>query len=69
MAPMEDVPDLSAEEYDSSVYPGTEYVLRARINEVELERNRQRCIIFWWLTTTDAWEKLHHCSSEVNNRL
>jgi hypothetical protein len=42
--------------------------LRTRVNEVELERNRQRRTISWQFTTNDARDKLHHLYPDVQNR-
>lgn len=39
--------------------------LCTHINEVELERNRQRCTICWQFTTNDARDKLHHVYPDI----
>lgn len=40
--------------------------LRTRINDVELERNRQRCTISWQFTVNDARDKLHHLYPDLH---
>lgn len=42
--------------------------LRTRINETELERNRQQCTISWQFTTNDARDKLHHLYPDLNSK-
>lgn len=42
--------------------------LRTRINETELERNRQRCTISWQFTTNDARDKLHHLYPDLRKQ-
>lgn len=39
--------------------------LRTRINEVELQRNRQGCTIFWQFTINDARDKLPHVYPDI----
>jgi DDE superfamily endonuclease len=42
--------------------------LRTRINEVETQRNRQRCTISWQFTTNDARDKLQHVYPDLKKK-
>ena len=42
--------------------------LRTRINEVEIERNRQHCTISWQFTTNDARDKLRELYPDITNQ-